>query len=158
MSWVAKPLPAKRTSTQPSSHHPGESRCGAGVDDRGTADGEDPAPRRVAHQRQRSALARLKAVRDPRHREGLRLLGGDLGGHEPEALGVRRRVPGSSTRTPLPADDDEVARPDPVHRHDPGSRGRTGPRRPRAHSPSRVDPSATQCPPMRTEVGRLVVE
>jgi hypothetical protein len=99
MSWVAKPLPANSRSIHPSRTIRARGGCGTGVHDRGPADGEDAppggSPARVALPHSPGS-----GCRRPRHREGLRLLGGDLGGHEPETRVVGSR-PGSSTRTPF---------------------------------------------------------
>ena len=123
MSWVAKPLPANRTSIHPSRTSPATAGPPPVWIDGGTTHGEHPL----------AALAcRPHALGDLGDEDRLRLLRADLGVHELEGATVARLLRRVDADTDLP-DDDEIAGPDPVHRHGPHRRAVGGDDEPAVH-------------------------
>ena len=108
MSWVAKPLPAKSTSIQPSRDQPGHRGPAAGVDDR-----------RAAHRQHRARRGRVAA----RMRSATLATSSALGFSEDtsEFMNSKARrcavALGGVDPHPVVADDDAVAGLHPVHRH-----------------------------------------
>ncbi len=132
-SWVAKPLPANRTSIQPS-------RTSAATD--GPAPVWMTAGPHTASTLAPPSLARRIRVRDLVDQQRLGLLGGDLGVHELEGVDSarprRRRRPGRPRCRPRPG---HRCAPDAWARRSCGPDGRTP-----ARSPSRAGPGRSTGP------------